>query len=234
MLDQCRLSGPVTFVLAVQLRHGDVALIDHEKPILREVVEQGVRRLAVGASVDRARVVLDAVAVTDLLHHLEVVLGAHTKALSLEQLAVFLEGSQLRLQLRLDPLDRGLHSLFARGVVRRGKDHELLERFEPFPRQRVDHGDLLDLVAEEFDAHSRLVVGGVNLDRVASHPELAANEIHVVALVLQFDKSFEDRTLVVLFAGAHHEQLGLVFLRRAQAVDRRHRRDHDRVAAGEQ
>ena len=154
--------------------------------------------------------------------------------MSLEQLAVLLERSQLRLKLRLDPFDRGLHPLFARGVVRRREDHALLERVEPLPCQGVDHGDLLDLVAEEFDADSRLVVGGVNLDRVTSHPELASNEIHVVALVLQFDESFEDRTLIVLFAGAHYEQLGLVFLRRAQAVDRRYRRDHDRVAAGEQ
>ena len=48
------------------------------------------------------RVVLDAVAEADLLHHLEVVLGAHAQALRLEQLALLLELGQPLLQLGLD------------------------------------------------------------------------------------------------------------------------------------
>ena len=39
-----RLRSPIE--LAVQLRHGDVALVDDEQEVVGEVVEQGERRLA--------------------------------------------------------------------------------------------------------------------------------------------------------------------------------------------
>ena len=87
VLDEGLLAGPVALVLAVQLRHGDVALVEHDEEVVGEVVEQGVRGLARaagrrgGASSSRSR------AVADLAHHLEVVRGAHAQPLRLEQLA---------------------------------------------------------------------------------------------------------------------------------------------------
>ena len=105
MLDQLLLAGAVALVLAVQLRHGLVALVDDDEEVLGEVVEQRVGRLARAPAVDRRRVVLDAVAEADLLHHLEVVLGAHAQALGLEQLALLLEVGQPLLQLGLDAHD---------------------------------------------------------------------------------------------------------------------------------
>ena len=68
------------------------------------------------------RVVLDAVAEADLLHHLEVVLGAHAQALRLEQLALLLELGQPLLQLGLDALDGLAHALLAGDVVRGRED----------------------------------------------------------------------------------------------------------------
>jgi hypothetical protein len=62
-------------------------------------------------------VVLDAVAEADLLHHLEVVLGAHAQALGLEQLALRLEPGQPLLQLGLDAGDGGGASARAGHVV---------------------------------------------------------------------------------------------------------------------
>ena len=66
MLDEGVLAGPVALVLAVQLRDGDVALVDDEQPVLGEVVEQRVGRLARRAPVEVAAVVLDAGAAADL------------------------------------------------------------------------------------------------------------------------------------------------------------------------
>ena len=88
VLDELVLAAAVALVLAVQLGHGLVALVDDEQEVVGEVVEQRERRLAEVAAVDVHRVVLDAVAVADLGHHLEVVLGAHAQALGLEQLAL--------------------------------------------------------------------------------------------------------------------------------------------------
>ena len=59
---------------------------------------------------------------------------------------------------------------------------------------------------------------------------LPPRQVHIVALVLDVHQTTQDRLLVVLGADAEYQQLGLVLLRRAEAVDGRHRRHHDRVA----
>ena len=80
-----------------------------------------------------------------------------------------------------------------------------------------------------------LFVGRVQLDGVAPHPELAPNEVDVVALVLHVHQAPEDGPLV-LFAPAERSSIVLagVLLGRAQAVDARDRRHHDDVAPGQQ
>ena len=128
MLDEHVLAAAVALVLAVQLRHGLVALVDDEQEVVGEVVEQRERRLAVVAAVDVHRVVLDAVAVADLGHHLEVVLGAHAQALGLEQLALGLEPRQPLLQLGLDLRHRPRHPLVAGDVVGGREDLRALQR----------------------------------------------------------------------------------------------------------
>ena len=125
MVDEGVFAASIAFVLGVQLRHRDVALVDHEEEVVREVVEQRVRRLAVVPAVDVHRVVLDAVAVPHLLDHLEVVLGAHPEALRFEELAVGFEPRQALLQLGFDAHHGLAHDLVAGDVVRGGEHDEL-------------------------------------------------------------------------------------------------------------
>ena len=153
VLDELLLAAAVALVLAVELRDGHVALVDDQQVVVGEEVEQGVRRGAGAAAVDRRRVVLDAVAEADLLHHLEVVLRAHAQALGLEQLALLLEVPQPLGQLGLDAHDGGLHALVARHVVGGGVDPQVVEGADLLARGGVDLGDALDLVAEQLDAH---------------------------------------------------------------------------------
>ena len=111
VLDELLLAAAVALVLAVELGHGLVALVEDDEEVLR-----GRSRAACWASprapaVEGGRVVLDAAAVADLLHHLEVVLGAHPEALGLEQLALLLEPGEPLLELGLDADDGLLHPL---------------------------------------------------------------------------------------------------------------------------
>jgi hypothetical protein len=53
----------------------------------RQVIEQGRRRIARLAAGQMTRVVLDALAITQLQHHLDIELGALLDPLRLEQLA---------------------------------------------------------------------------------------------------------------------------------------------------
>ena len=196
MVDQRVLAGPVAFVLAVELRDGDVRLVEHDHEVVGEVVEERVRHLAGRAAVEVSRVVLDPGTHPHLAQHLEVVGGAHPQPLGLEELAVLLEPRQPLLQLGFDPRDRALHALGRRHVVRRGEQHEALELLEDLARERVDRGDALHLVAEELKANGPLLVRRVDLDRVAADPELVAREREVVALVLEVDKAAEDAALL--------------------------------------
>ena len=234
MLDELLLARPVALVLAVELRHRLVALVHDHQEVVGEEVEQRVGRHARSATVERRRVVLDPVAVADLLHHLEVVLGAHPEALGLQELPLLLEGGEALLQLLLDAHDGLPHALVAGDVVGGRVDDQLVEHGDLLAGERVDHLDALDLVAEELDAHGGLLVGRVHLDGVASHPELAAHEVHVVALVAHVDELPEHAALVDLGAHLEVEHVVAVLLGRAEAVDARHRGHHDHVAAGEQ
>ena len=58
--------------------------------------------------------------------------------------------------------------------------------------ERVDGDDALDLVAEEVDADRELLVGGEDRERVAADAERAADQAHVVAVVLHVDELADD------------------------------------------
>ena len=138
VVDEHVLAAAVALVLAVQLRHRLVALVDDEQEVVGEVVEQRERRLAEVAAVDVHRVVLDAVAVADLGHHLEVVLRAHAQALGLEQLALLLEPGEPLLQLGLDLAHRPLHPLGAGDVVGGREDLGARQLAQRLAGDRVD------------------------------------------------------------------------------------------------
>ena len=110
----------------------------------------------------------------------------------------------------------------------------MLELREHLAGQRVEVRDLLDLVAEERDAVRRLRVRRLDLDHVTLHAETAAAENRVVARVLDVDQLAQDEIAVGLLADRQEDDLLLVLLGRAEAVDARDRRDDDRVAPREQ
>ncbi len=234
VLDEDVLARAVAHELAVQLRHRDVALVDDEQEVLREIVEQRERGLPRAATIDVHGVVLDAVAIADLLDHLQVVLRAHPQALRLEQLAFLLEPRQPLLQLGLDA-DHGLaHPLVAGDVVGGREDLGPWQIAERLAGEWIDHRQPIDRVAEHLDAQHRLLVRRVYFDGVAAHAELAATQCHVVAVELQVDEATQDAAHVVVDADAEVEQLPLVLLGVAHAVDAADGCDDDGVASGQQ
>ena len=74
----------------------------------------------------------------------------------------------------------------------------------------------------------------MHFDGVAAHAELAAAECHVVAIELQVDETAKDAAHVVVDTHAEIEQLALVLLRVAHAVDAADGGDDDGVATSQQ
>ena len=82
-LDQRLLARTVALVHGADLRNGHMRFVDHQQRVGRQVVEQARRRLPRGAAGEIARVVLDAGAVADLLHHFHVIHRALLEPLGL-------------------------------------------------------------------------------------------------------------------------------------------------------
>ena len=94
MLYQGAFTGHITLVHGTNLRDRHVRLVNNQQEIIREIIQQTVRGTACGTTVNMARVVLNAIAEAHLLHHFQVVGGAHAQTLRLQQLALGLEGLQ--------------------------------------------------------------------------------------------------------------------------------------------
>jgi len=124
-------------------------------------------------------------------------MGALFQPLTFEQLAFGLQLLEPFFQLEFDGGGGLLHRRPGRDVVRIGIDPHLLKARALGAGERVEFADCLDLVTEE--AHSPghvLVVRGEDFEAVPAHPEAAAGEGSIVALVLQGDKLADELSLV--------------------------------------
>src|SRR6185437_12877069 len=91
VVDEVLLARAIAVPHAVELRDGDVRLVDEEEVVAGEVVEQGGRGLAGEAAGEVAGGVFNAVAVADGLNHLEVEARALVDALGFDGAAFALE-----------------------------------------------------------------------------------------------------------------------------------------------
>ena len=204
-----------------------MALVDEHQRVGRQVVDERGRRLAGIAARQVARVVLDALAVADLGHHLEVEARALLDALRLDQLHLADEELLLLVQLDLDLLDRGQHLLPSRHVVRRREHREARELLLQMPGQRIEDLQHLDFVVEQRDADRVLgVLRREDVEHVAAHAEHAALEFDVVARVLHLGQALDRVALRDAVALLQVQDHAVVLGRIADAVDRRHR-GHD-------
>jgi hypothetical protein len=113
-------------------------------------------------------------------------------------------------------------------------DGQEVELAQDLARQRVDLGHALHLVPEQGDPVDRVLVGRVDLEHVAAHPEGAAGELEVVAGVLDVDEVTKHVVEVVEAALLQEDHPLAVLLRAPEAVDRRDARHDYDVAAGEE
>ncbi len=234
VVDQRALARRVALVHGSDLGNRDVGLVDDHEEVVGEVVEQTVRRGSGRTHVHVPRVVLDARAESDLLHHLEIEGGAHAQALGLEQLALFLELAHAQFEFVLNRADGALHHVGVGDVVRPGEDGDGIELAHDIAGERVQAVERLDLVAEHLDADRQLFVLGNDLDRVAAHAEVAAGEVDVIAVVLHRDEFADEPVSVDALTDLQSDHRVHVLLGSAEAVDAGNRRDHDHVAPTEQ
>ena len=105
-----------------------------------------------------------------------------------------------------------------------------VEALEDLAGKRVEFGNLLHFVAEQFHPDGCFFrIRRVDVYDIATHPESATLQFHVIARILYFSQFFQQATLIdnrVLADMQHH---GMIRLGVAQTVDRGHGGDNNGV-----
>ena len=193
-----------------------------------------MRRLPRGAAVEDAGIILDAVAVTHLLEHLQVVEGAHGQAVGFQLLALALQHLDLGVHLPPDLHERVVDALLGDDVMGGGVDVYLLELLDDLAGELLHPEDALDLVAEELHPDDGVLVGGVHLDGVAAHAELTPGEVKIPTGILDINQAPDDGFQAGLLPHLQPDHPLEIFLRRAQAVDARNAGHDDDIVARQQ
>ena len=152
----------------------------------------------------------------------------------LQHLPLRLEEGGLLLELGPDVVEGPLDRRLVGHVLRRREERQVVEPPVHLAGERIEVGDLLDLVPEERDPVGRLERRGLHLDHVAADAEPAAGEERVVALVLDVDELPQHLVAVDLLARRTGARSSADTLGRAETVDARHRGDDQHVPAHQQ
>ena len=230
VLHKAVLAGVVAVVHGPHLGQRHMALVHEQQKVVREEVQQGHRRRAGGPVGDDAGVVLNAGAIAQLRHHLHVIFGPLADALRLHQLIVFRKIPDLFLQLLPDLPEGFIHLILGGDIMAGGIDGHVVQNPVHAAGQRVKIADPVDLISEKFHTDGVvLIIGGVNLHRVAPDPEHVALKGDVVALVADLHQTAQQLVPVPLcpHAEGHHQFRKIVRL--AQTVDAGHGGHHDHV-----
>ena len=161
-----------------------MALVDDAKHILGEIVDEREGRLARSTAVEMSRVVLDAVAISHILKHLEVIPRTFAQALGLEELVGFLELGQALRKLLVDGIECVVDLGALRDIVTCRPDGHRVKLTQNLARDLIDLGDNLDFIAKELDAERMLRIRRKHVDALPAHAEAAASKIDIVAVIL--------------------------------------------------
>jgi hypothetical protein len=85
--------------------------------------------------------------------------------------------------------------------------------------QRIERGEVVDLVAEELNAQPLLLIRRIDLDDVAADAERAAAEILVVAFVLNLHQLAQHLVAADPLPAFERQQHAVIGFGRSEAVD---------------
>ena len=196
-VDQRFLSGAVTFIHGSQLRDGHMGLVRNQQRILGQIIEQGRRRFARGATGKQTGIVFHPVAVTQFLQHFDIEPGALLQSLGFHQLVLLFQFLEPLIQLFLDHVHRFQHHLPWGDVVALGVHRDATDPLDHLAGERIENADGLHLIVEQLNAHRFLFFfRRKDIDHIAAHSIRGPAKIHFVAGVLQLRQTAQQITLI--------------------------------------
>ena len=153
-----------------------MTFVHHHQEVVRKIIQQCKRRLTMLTPVNMHRIVFNAIAIPNFSHHLEVVLCALSQPLRFKQFPFIFKLFQSRLQLCFDLQHCSLHALIAGHIVRRRKNHRLLEVLQRLTCYGINNGDAFDRVTEHLKTCHRFVISRMHFDGVTANAEVASTK----------------------------------------------------------
>ena len=231
---QVAFPGHVSFEHGTDLGDGDVGFVDDGEEVVGEIIEEGGGGAAGRTVVEVAGVVFDAGAEADLFDHFEIVFGAHAKSLGFEEFSPVFEVFEAVGEFGFDVAGGAVHAFRGGHIVGGREDADGVGLTDDVTGEWVDVVEGVDFVAEEFNPDGGFFVGGDDVDGVAFHPEGAAGESDVVALVLDIDEEPEEMIPVDFVTNVQEDGAIQVGLGVAEPVDAGHGAHNHNIPAGEE
>ena len=232
-LNQSLLPGTIPPRHPPDLGDGDMALIDKEQEIIREVIKQSGRRIARFSVVKMKRIILNPITEPDLLHHLQVIVGAHLQPLDLQQLSPLFKELQSSLQFHADISGRAFQIGFAADIMTPREDN----RPAAFPRsyrtERINIGEPFNLIPPIFNPQDPVfLIGGKYLHHIPPNPKGTPVEIKIVSLILEVNQILEETAAGILIARLELNNLIPVFLGGTEAIDTGYAGNDNNIPSG--
>ena len=206
-----------------------MTFVDNQQIIFREVVDQTERTAAGRTPVEIAGVVFDPRTVAQLFNHLQIVFDPLFESPGLYRTTGLFENLALFTQIELNLPNRLFDPLFGRDEQIGRIDLDPFLTIDPLPGRRVDHIDHLDLVVIRNDPIADITIGGINIHRIAIHPECPGPEIGFAARIQRIDQGIQQLVAADDIPHMQFDGGGVEIFRIPDPVDARYARDHDHI-----
>ena len=180
------------------------------------------------------RIIFNSRTEAHLLHHFQIVFGAHLEPLCFQQLALrFKRGNPLP-ELLTNRENRPLHFLGRRHELFAGVHGYTGQSLVSFACQRLEASNPLDLVSKELDAQSIFRISRTKLDRIPTHTKMSAAELDIVSIILDIYQPQQELLARDFLPNMQRHYHRFIVFFAANAVYARYARDHDNIAPREQ
>ena len=160
--------------------------------------------------------------------------GPGIQTLRLKQFAFAAKFLKLRIELSFDFIAGGRHAILRQHVMLGGVDVHVIHLPDDIACQRVNHRQLFDVVAPQFDPESGFFVGRPDFNHITTDSEVTTLRGHVVARVMNVAKFPQQFITIDDTADLQRDHHFEIILRRTESVDATDAGNDDHITSADQ
>ena len=232
VFDKYVFSRLIAKVHTSNLWYRNVGFVYKHQIILGKIIEQCKRRLTGLPSVKVSRIILDALTVANLAHHIYIVHGSLLKPLCLNQLVVFPKLIDFPFKVGLNLVDCFIHILLIGRIMGCGKQHHMRQFAFNVSVYGADLANALYLVPKEYYSKGFfLSVDREYLNDITSNSEYTTRKLNLISLVLHIYELSNDMVSVNYHVLTQRKALSHIFCGVSQGIDAGYRCDNYYISA---